>query len=274
VTQTRTGNGSVTVDASVGDIHEVTLAGNATSTTISNATAGQVLTLTYIQDGTGSRTYVWPTANYANGTAPANILTASKRDTVTLLYDGSAWNETSRSQSSTVTSVTPARSARWLTAPSPVSQTSNGAQALNSLRYMPVIFDRASTVTDIGIWIPTGVGSATVRLGLYADNDGQPTGAALVDSGALDASVSSTFKSVTGLTVAVSAGRYWVAAVTQGVAAQVVGVLGVSSGIAASSSYSGSDITAWVDAASTSGALPSANPSSHGRGCLVNVKVS
>lgn len=31
---------------------------------------------------------------------------------------------------------------------------------------------------------------------------------------------------------------------------------------------------AWVDSASTAGALPSANPSSQGRGCLVNVKVA
>jgi len=169
--------------------------------------------------------------------------------------------------------ITPARSGRYLSAPSPISQTSNGSLALNSLRYMPVYFDRASTVTELGIYIPTGVGSSTVRLGLYADNDGQPTGSPLVDAGTIDSSTTG-YKSITGLSVSVNPGRYWIAAVSQGVAATVVGVLGVATGIAANAGYSGSDITSCVDSATVSGALPSANPNSYGRGALVNLKVA
>lgn len=274
LTQTRTGSGSVTIDASAGDVHEITLAGNATSTSITNATVGQELTLTFIQDGTGSRAYTWPAALYDGGAAPANLSTPNRRDTITYAYDGTNWCETGRSQASGAVSViTPARSGRYLTAPAGVSQTSNGTLTIGSLRYMPVYFDRASTVIELGVYIPTGVASALVRLGLYADSDGQPSGSPLVDAGTVDASTSG-YKPITSLSVGMGLGRAWVGGVVQAAAANVVGVLGVAAGIAATTGYSGNDMTACVDAASTTGALPSANPTSYGRGFLVNVKVA
>lgn len=96
-TQTLAANGAVAMDGSTGPYQEITLAANATSSSISNASAGRVMTITWIQDGTGGRTYVWPTScKFAGGSAPADT-TASKRTSVTFMCDGTNWNEISRS---------------------------------------------------------------------------------------------------------------------------------------------------------------------------------
>jgi len=99
--QTLSTNDAVTFDASKGNIQMVTLSANATSSSITNGVAGQQLTITFVQDATGGWTYAWPTATYASGGAPSNLTSANARDTITLQYDGSAWNEISRSQQST-----------------------------------------------------------------------------------------------------------------------------------------------------------------------------
>lgn len=49
-----------TFDASLGNIFEITLTGNVTSSTLSNAVAGANYTFIIHQDGTGSRTFVPP----------------------------------------------------------------------------------------------------------------------------------------------------------------------------------------------------------------------
>ena len=96
VAQTLASNGAVAIDASAGNSHAVTLQANATSTTISNASTGQELVITYIQDSTGGRTYVWPTnCKFAAATAPSDT-TLSTRTSVTFIYDGTNWNETAR----------------------------------------------------------------------------------------------------------------------------------------------------------------------------------
>lgn len=96
--QTLAANGAVTLDASLGGIQAVTLAANATSSAIVNPQiAGQLLTVEWIQDGTGSRTYVWPTnCKFAAGTAPAASTAAGDTDSVTFRWDGTNWKETAR----------------------------------------------------------------------------------------------------------------------------------------------------------------------------------
>lgn len=89
--------GAVTVDATLGD-HLVTLAANATSSSITNPTDAQVLSITWRQDATGGRTYAWPTnCRFAGGAAPADT-TASRETTVTLQYEAftGKWYEISR----------------------------------------------------------------------------------------------------------------------------------------------------------------------------------
>ncbi|MBZ5736508.1 hypothetical protein K8Z61_18610 [Nocardioides sp. TRM66260-LWL] len=97
-TQTLAANGAVTIDAQLGNLFPITLGANATSSTITNPTLGQVITIEWIQDATGGRTYAWPAnARFAGGTAPAASTTATWSDSVTLRYDGTNWREISRS---------------------------------------------------------------------------------------------------------------------------------------------------------------------------------
>lgn len=97
-TQTLAANGAVTLDASTGSTLAVSLQANATSSSITNAYLGQQLTISWIQDATGSRTYAWPSnCKFAAGAAPTASTTANYRDMVTFVYDGANWQEISRS---------------------------------------------------------------------------------------------------------------------------------------------------------------------------------
>jgi hypothetical protein len=59
----------------------VTLTANITTQTLSNVTAGKAGTITFIQDGTGSRTTVWNSNfKFAGGTTPTLTTTASAVD--------------------------------------------------------------------------------------------------------------------------------------------------------------------------------------------------
>jgi hypothetical protein len=75
----------------------VTLGANATSSTITNPSTGQRLTIAWAQDATGGRTYAWPTGlKFAGGAAPTASTNAFYRDVVTFTYDGSFWVEAGR----------------------------------------------------------------------------------------------------------------------------------------------------------------------------------
>lgn len=93
---TLSSNGAATFYSTIGD-HKYVLQANATSSTISGGTTGQLLTLIWQQDSTGGRTYAWPTnCRFAGGSAPSNT-TASTRTSVTFEFDGTNWLELSRS---------------------------------------------------------------------------------------------------------------------------------------------------------------------------------
>jgi hypothetical protein len=71
-------------DASLSDLQVITLTGNVTSSTITNMLSGQHLTFLICQDGTGGRTFVWPTTvsnaptiSTAAGTATASTCLAT-----------------------------------------------------------------------------------------------------------------------------------------------------------------------------------------------------
>jgi hypothetical protein len=99
VSQTLNADGSLTMDAEAGDIHMLTLNANATSSSITgtNRTQGQRLTVCWIQDATGGRTYTWPTTcRFAGGSAPVDT-TPGTRTLVTFAnLDGVRWYEVSR----------------------------------------------------------------------------------------------------------------------------------------------------------------------------------
>ena len=89
--------GTVTFDVSFGNIQPVTITGNVTSSSIANPSAGQVVTIAWVQGAGGSHTYAWPAnCKFAAGTAPAASTTAGYTDSVTFYYNGTNWIETSR----------------------------------------------------------------------------------------------------------------------------------------------------------------------------------
>lgn len=66
----------------------ITLTGNVTSSSVSNAVAGQTITFVITQDGTGGRTFAWP----ANFKGASIIGSAASSVTVqSFVYDGTSW---------------------------------------------------------------------------------------------------------------------------------------------------------------------------------------
>jgi hypothetical protein len=97
---TVTVNGALNLDASLGHFQAVLLEANVTSSTIVNASDGQIMFIEWTQDATGSRTYSWPAnCHFAGGAAGAASTTASFRDIYQFRYNANtvAWYETSRS---------------------------------------------------------------------------------------------------------------------------------------------------------------------------------
>jgi hypothetical protein len=81
---------SLTIDVSQGNAFELTLTGNVTSMTISNAVAGELIRILLIQDATGSRTVTWPASfDWGAAGAPTLTTTASKTDMIVAHYSSS-----------------------------------------------------------------------------------------------------------------------------------------------------------------------------------------
>ncbi len=72
-------------DASLGNTLKITLAGNVTSSTLSNASAGQTINFLVCQDATGSRTFVWPTNVKGGMTVGGTASTCSAQG---FIFDG------------------------------------------------------------------------------------------------------------------------------------------------------------------------------------------
>jgi hypothetical protein len=74
-----------TFDAKLGNTQKITLTGNVTSSTLANATTGEQINFIICQDGTGNRTFVWPT-NVKGGMTIGS--TASKCSAQNFIFDG------------------------------------------------------------------------------------------------------------------------------------------------------------------------------------------
>lgn len=104
------------------------------------------------------------------------------------------------------------KAGRWFTNGIFNVQGSAFTNVANTIRYVPFYIDQDITVTRLGInVVSAGAAASTCRLGIYT-NDAttcQPS-TRLVDSGTLDL-VATGPKSVTGLSVALTKGLYWMA---------------------------------------------------------------
>ena len=74
-----------TFDAKLGNTQKITLTGNVTSSTLSNATAGEQINFIICQDATGNRTFTWP-SNVKGGMTIGS--TASKCSAQSFIFDG------------------------------------------------------------------------------------------------------------------------------------------------------------------------------------------
>jgi hypothetical protein len=74
-----------TFDARLGNTQRITLAGNVTSSTLANATAGEQINFLICQDATGNRTFAWP-SNVKGGMTIGS--TASKCSAQAFIFDG------------------------------------------------------------------------------------------------------------------------------------------------------------------------------------------
>jgi hypothetical protein len=74
-----------TFDAKLGNTQKITLTGNLTSSTLSNATAGEQINFIICQDGNGNRTFTWP-SNVKGGMTIGS--TASKCSAQNFIFDG------------------------------------------------------------------------------------------------------------------------------------------------------------------------------------------
>lgn len=98
VAQTLAATGTVVFNALNGQYQKVTLSANATSSSITNPSNGQRITIQWLQDATGGRTYVWPTnCKFAGGATPIASTAAGKSDLITFVFDGTNWLETASS---------------------------------------------------------------------------------------------------------------------------------------------------------------------------------
>jgi hypothetical protein len=94
---TLTDGTTITWDVSTSPVAKVTLGGARTLSAPTNGAAGQFISITVIQDGTGSRTLTWNSAyEFTADTAPTLTTTINKADIFVFKYNGTVWHEVGR----------------------------------------------------------------------------------------------------------------------------------------------------------------------------------
>lgn len=144
--------------------------------------------------------------------------------------------------------------------PFPVGNTGNNAQSANTLYFYPVRIERAITLTSLSVSIGTGTASTNFRLGIYSDVDGLPS-ALVSDAGAVS-SATSGVKTISGLSVSLSAGIYWFAVLASSSSPTIRSYTNNSEILAPQSSpFAAGGSSRYPSIGLTYGALPSTFPS-------------
>src|SRR3990172_7108052 len=95
-----------TFDVAISGYFKITLTGNVTSSTISNAVTGKQIIVEVCQDATGGRAFVWPTNTSG---APGVSATASTCTAGAFGYNGATWVSTGGGLSDPILSPNPTR---------------------------------------------------------------------------------------------------------------------------------------------------------------------
>jgi len=94
---TLTDGATITWDVGSSPVAKVTLGDNRTLSAPTNSAAGQFISLTVIQDATGSRLLTWNSAyEFTGDVAPTLTTTANKADIFVFKYNGTVWLEVGR----------------------------------------------------------------------------------------------------------------------------------------------------------------------------------
>ena len=101
---TLTDGATITWDVGSSPVAKVTLGGNRTLSAPTNSASGQFISLTVIQDATGSRLLTWNSAyEFTGDTAPTLTTTASKADVFIFKYNGTVWLEVGKNLNLSIT---------------------------------------------------------------------------------------------------------------------------------------------------------------------------
>jgi hypothetical protein len=101
---TLTDGATITWDVGSSPVAKVTLGGNRTLSAPTNSASGQFISLTVIQDATGSRLLTWNSAyEFTGDVAPTLTTTASKADVFVFKYNGTVWLEVGRNLNLSIT---------------------------------------------------------------------------------------------------------------------------------------------------------------------------
>jgi hypothetical protein len=101
---TLTDGATITWDVGSSPVAKVTLGGNRTLSAPTNSASGQFISLTVIQDATGSRLLTWNSAyEFTGDVAPTLTTTASKADVFVFKYNGTVWLEVGKNLNLSIT---------------------------------------------------------------------------------------------------------------------------------------------------------------------------
>ncbi len=113
--------------------------------------------------------------------------------------------------------------ALWYAGPDIRGAATTGVMTQDTVYYLPYYATETATYDKIGTTITTGVGGATIRLGVYADDGhGSPVSTPIYAADPIDASVADPAGTSDDITLQLTPGLYWLAACAQGGAPTVV----------------------------------------------------
>lgn len=135
-----------------------------------------------------------------------------------------------------------------------VGSAGSAALTASQLVAFPFVITRwpGPSFNEAGIQVTAAVAATTVRLGVYADNNGVP-GSLIADWGAIDSST--TGYKTAAITWSPAPGRYWIAAVAQGGTPTVSTRSGSSPYVGKVTADGSGHTTAYISPNATAGAL-------------------
>lgn len=154
----------------------------------------------------------------------------------------------------------PTSSGLWFCVPGTVSTNTPGLNTLNAHRLQ---LDTQISASAFAAEVTSGGSTATLRIGVYADNGGVP-GELLYDSGSLAAATTGVVTATPGSPITLYPGTYWLAVVLQTAVSNMRGVVTADLVAMATSTLALQNTLAGWGLAGVTGALP--NPWTGGNG--------